>query len=855
LRTPAARCSSLVILLLLWVLLVQLIPAPRLAVAGPAAGIPETLTQPDGSTFVARQVGDEWANGMEALDGYLILRHPATRYWMYAESVPGSGLRPSALVVGQHAPAGIPQRLRPERVIPVVPIANSVAAVEPPTLAPALGSRTVLTLFVDFTPSVRVGATPPSLSTTLFGPTGSAKKYYEETSYGLLTFTPAVESDTSLGGLADDGVVSVTLGYPHPNTGSTIDDANRQIVHDALLAADPFVNFAAYDTNSDGVISADELIIVVIVAGYERSYGSVPCGPSVWGHKWSLGGSVPTVSLDGKTVGGTYTQVGEWHCTSSAPPGHQATIGIVAHELGHDLGLPDLYDIDKSSEGIGKWGIMGSGSWNGVSAAGDSPAHMDPWSKFFLGWISPTLVTGTLPNETISPAETTADVYQFLAGTPTSGEYFLVENRQFLGFDAGLPGQGLVIWHIDTAKTSNAQECHPGIDCNTYHYKVAVVQADNLYHLELGDNRGDGGDPWPGTTGKQTVNDTSAPNSRLYNGASSGVSITGITVAGTNITATLGPPLAVTDLTPDKTSPQVAGTPITFTATATGGVPAYQYKWWLFNGTTWTVGQAWGASSTFAWTPTAPGTYTLQVWVRSNGNTADTPEAYRQVAYTVTILTFTSLTAALPSPQPPGTLITFTATATGGVAPYQYKWWEFNGTTWRIVQDWNTSATFAWTPTAPGTYTLQVWARNSGTTTDTAEAYKAIAFTISNVNLAAYQPSGWPDAIVVAAVSGSRADGGTYIREQTFYLNFVVGNYGAGTALGRYSVTFYDNDGLIGTGYVDNHAGNSAVAWLDVPYAFGTAGTHALKMVIDSTNAIAETNEADNVYSKVLFVN
>jgi hypothetical protein len=319
-----------------------------------------------------------------------------------------------------------------------------------------------------------------------------------------------------------------------------------------------------------------------------------------------------------------------------------------------------------------------------------------------------------------------------------------------------------------------------------------------------------------------------------------------------------GTALTVTNVTPNRPSPQVAGTPITLTATATGGVAPYQYKWWIFNGTTWNVGQTWSASNTFAWTPTAAGNYTLQVWARNSGTTTDTPEAYGQVVHTVTVLTVTSLTPDKQSPQPPGTSITFTASATGGLEPYQYKWWVFNGVSWTVARDWATGNTYTWTPTVGGDYQLQVWVRNNGTTTDTPEAYGTSAFTIAapnTVNLAAYQPSGWSDAIVVAAVSGSRTDAGSYVRGQTYYLSFAVGNYGTGTALGRYYVAVYDNDVLIGTGYYDNHAAGYYVYWPDNPYAFSTAGTHVLKMVIDSTNAIPETNEADNVYSKAVYVN
>ncbi len=95
-------------------------------------------------------------------------------------------------------------------------------------------------------------------------------------------------------------------------------------------------------------------------------------------------------------------------------------------------------------------------------------------------------------------------------------------------------------------------------------------------------------------------------------------------------------PLTLTSLTADKSSPQPVGTPITFTATAVGGTAPYQYRWWLWNGTSWTMVRDWGAN-TFTWTPlTANPNYQVTVWARSNGTTGDPPEAWRAVSFPIT---------------------------------------------------------------------------------------------------------------------------------------------------------------------------------------------------------------------------
>jgi hypothetical protein len=207
------------------------------------------------------------------------------------------------------------------------------------------------------------------------------------------------------------------------------------------------------------------------------------------------------------------------------------TIGVFCHEFGHALGLPDLYDTDYTSWGIGDWGIMAFGSYNKDTNDGDSPAHFTAWSKYFLGWVTPTqILSTTLPCAPIDRASNNADVYQLLSGTPTSGEYFLVENRQKAGFDQGLPGEGLLIWHIDgdtidskrSANTVNDSECYPGgPSCATNHYGVALVPADNLWDLEQKIDQGDSGDPFPGSTNNTLFTDTSSPNSDLYDGSES----------------------------------------------------------------------------------------------------------------------------------------------------------------------------------------------------------------------------------------------------------------------------------------------------------------------------------------------
>src|SRR5439155_25255397 len=130
------------------------------------------------------------------------------------------------------------------------------------------------------------------------------------------------------------------------------------------------------------------------------------------------------------------------------------------------------------------------------------------------------------------------------------------------------------------------------------------------------------------------------------------------------------PPAVLTAVTTDKSAPQTAGTTITFTAAAGSGKAPYQFKWWVNDGTIWTVLQDWSSSTTVAWTPTvANAAYKLATWVRSSVNPADTYEGYQFTNFAITPpppATLSSVTADKSAPQTPGTTITFTAAAGSG---------------------------------------------------------------------------------------------------------------------------------------------------------------------------------------------
>lgn len=175
------------------------------------------------------------------------------------------------------------------------------------------------------------------------------------------------------------------------------------------------------------------------------------------------------------------------------------------------------------------------------------------------------------------------------------------------------------------------------------------------------------------------------------------------------------PRVTALTLAPHVAAPQAAGTPITWTAAASGGQAPYQYQWAAFDGTAWTTLTGWQSSPTFVWTPTTAHAAT-QVAVRARGSwNSGAREMATTASYAILPkVTSVSLTPDLAAPRAPNTTVTWTAVAGGGQAPYQYQWALFNGSAWVNLTDWGASSTFAWTPTAASAaYQVAVRVRGS----------------------------------------------------------------------------------------------------------------------------------------------
>jgi immune inhibitor A len=371
---------------------------------------------------------------------------------------------------------------------------------------PVTGTRKAIVLLVDF--SDKAATKPQSqINSLLFSvgtyATGSMRDFYKEASYNQLDVTGAVAGS--------GGPTAGWFRAPRPKSYYTANNFGfgtypenaQKLAEDAIDLANAAVNFSQYDNDGDGFVEA--LVIVCAGTGGEQSGNK----NDIWSHKWNI----TPKTVDGVKIDRYFM----------AP--EDGRVGVMAHELGHLLcALPDLYDTDYTSKGTGAWDLMAGGSWGG---GGNTPAHPTAWCKYKTGWVNPTVIFNQEMDVTVRPYKDFKDVFKLPVGDINSKEYFLISNRRQVGFDASIPGEGLLIEHIDENKTGNTDESH---------YLVDIEQADGLRQLNTNANGGDATDPFP-TASNTQFTFGSNPSSKAYSGSDSKVSITNITRSGSNITA------------------------------------------------------------------------------------------------------------------------------------------------------------------------------------------------------------------------------------------------------------------------------------------------------------------------------
>jgi M6 family metalloprotease-like protein len=495
-----------------------------------------TVVQPDGSPLVVIVWGDEFAAGYETMDGYTVVQD-ADGWWVYAVVGVDGQLAPSSAVAGSDAPPG-PQHVRPDQAVVDAARAAMMPTVDggamPAGAPPWAGPDTnVLIVMVQFT-DVTFSYPNSSLDSVMFGDgatgPGNLADYFWRVSDGLLGLNGTVV-----------GPVTASHSKSYYDTFDGNYGGARLLVTEAVALADPLVDYSAFDNDGNGRV--DDLIVVYAGGGAHDGCYTETTQHNLWPHSGSL--TSPASTSDGVTVSPHILNSGVTYGLNDHVCDEVQTIGLIVHEFGHALGLRDLYDTgttNTSEGGVGNWSSMASQYLGGTNLA-DSPAFYDPYSRSYLGWLTPTDHTATNASVSLPRSETSATALRLLANpngveVGGTGEYFLVENRGQTDFDLHLPGCGVLIWHVDETRTTNQVEGYR---------LVQLLQADGLGELDAvprSNDRGDAGDPYPGSTVNRLFSDSTTPNAHLNSGAASGVRVGIPGSCGASMTVDLGTPVS-----------------------------------------------------------------------------------------------------------------------------------------------------------------------------------------------------------------------------------------------------------------------------------------------------------------------
>lgn len=370
--------------------------------------------------------------------------------------------------------------------------------------------------------------------TSAYGHVGSVRDYFLSQSNGEFELDFDVV-----------GPVNLPNNYAyygaHTKNGSNDSKPGTMVAQACNLAKEKFgVNFADYDWDGDGEVEQ----VYVLYAGQGEAAGGDE--DTVWPHEFELSSSDwgSALSLDGVKID-TYACGSEQSITivynnftgtykiKEYPDG----IGTICHEFSHCLGLPDMYDTNYGGNyGMAAWDLMDQGSYNG-DGRGYRPANFTAYEKMYAGWLEPIVLDKP---STIKGMKSASDYgYTFIVyNEADNNEYYLLENRQLTGWDAALPGKGLMITHLDynpyiwqmnnvnTIVNYSSQYGDKYAIYDNDHQRCTIFHANNTTkndELALYPN-----------AGNNELTDTSAPAAKLYNAKTDGSKLMGKSI--TNIT-------------------------------------------------------------------------------------------------------------------------------------------------------------------------------------------------------------------------------------------------------------------------------------------------------------------------------
>jgi M6 family metalloprotease-like protein len=503
--------------------------APQEIRSAPLQDIPVTVKQPDGEVLHLFASGDEFNNWLHDADHYTIIQDPVTGYYVYAVEGADGDVAPSIYQVGKVKPPSVglkqgvnrsPEKIREKVIIPEE-LAPKGSPLQPQPIlkAPQKGIINNLVVFIRFSDSPdfvqNIDYFKKMFNSKAPGDS-SLYAYYWEASYNKLTidstFYPAPAGVTILS--YQD---SRARGYYQPyNAGCNPDGYQNDVMrrtreHTLLVNAVNAVGSQVptglnIDGDNDGMVDN----VCFIVQGDVTGWSSL-----LWPHRWSLYSY--KVEINGKQVW-TYNFQLETSMNKSG-------VGVLAHEMFHSLGAPDLYHYNYNKDVSPAW------KWDVMNYNLNPPQHMTAYMKFYYGkWIDSLAPITTSGTYTLNPLTSSENNAYKIASPYKSTEYFVVEYRKKTGtFENSLPDEGLLVYRINTDQSGKGNR-EGNYDGGIY---------DELYVFRPGgtvtENGNPGKAPFSANSGRTEINDYTDPSSFLSNGDAGGLLISNVESLGDTI--------------------------------------------------------------------------------------------------------------------------------------------------------------------------------------------------------------------------------------------------------------------------------------------------------------------------------
>jgi M6 family metalloprotease-like protein len=513
--------------------------------AAPFVDFPVTVTQPDGTQLDLFASGDEFYNWLHDAQGYTVIQDPDSGYYVYADLVNGA-LVPTTYVAGTLDPASVglhpyinisPDKKTSIRQAFLEKTEQSGGEI---TSAITSGTLTNLVVFIRFSGETEF-TNPLSKYTDMLNSSAvgedSLYNYYWEVSYNTLTINsplfpiPATTvisyQDTHPRSYFQPyNAVSNPGGYTGGDNGSMRTSREHTLLRDAITYVNGLGQFpagATIDADGDGYVDS----LTFIVSGGPNGWASL-----LWPHAWSLYSY--TVMISGKIVSDYNFQLDSMLNT-----------GVLAHEMFHVLGAPDLYHYTSN-------GITPVGGWDLMEVDADPPESMGCYMKYKYGhWISSIPELASTGTYSLNPLTSPTDNCKKIASPFSTTEFFIVEYRNKSGtFESSLPGTGMLVYRINTNANGNAG----GPPDEIYLYRPGgTPSVDGSLNTAY----------FSSTAGRTAINDWTDPYSFLSNGGPGGLNICNVGAAAATISFDICPALA---------AETISGHVLTGTGTAISGV-------------------------------------------------------------------------------------------------------------------------------------------------------------------------------------------------------------------------------------------------------------------------------------------